>query len=209
MTGVESELARASRRLKSYRLLADCYYTPDEKLIEKLRGAGRWDGGTFSSLVRFVEGEEDLMTLAVDAAKLFVGPFELLAPPYGSVYLEDSRMVMGETTIDAEKLYISEGLKLELKEAPDHITVELEFLSYLNYLQVEALKANDWETATGYRAKQVDFLNEHVSRWVFRFGEKIERFSQTEFYKKVAYLTAEQIKEDLEDQDNAFKKRYV
>lgn len=203
MTRVESNLAPAGRRLASYRLLADCYYTPDENLLEKLRCAGQWDGGEFSSLVRLVETEEELTALAVDAAKLFVGPFELLAPPYGSVYLEKSRIVMGESTFDVEKIYVSEGLKLELKEAPDHIAVEIEFLSYLNYLQVEALKANNPETADGYRTKQLYFLNEHVSRWVFDFVEKVERFSQTEFYKRVAFLTAKHIKGDLEDQDNA------
>jgi len=194
---IEDNASRVSRRVGSYRLLADFYYPPDENLLEKLRTAGEWDGGRFSSLVQYIEGEEQIKSLAVDAAKLFIGPFELLAPPYGSVYLENSRVVMGESTIDAEKTYKDEGLNLELKEAPDHITVELEFMSYLNFQQLEALKASDTETAEGYRNRQLSFLNNHLSRWIFQFAEKVETFSHTEFYKRVAELTGEYIKEDI------------
>ena len=37
--------------------------------------------------------------MVVDYAALFVGPFELPAPPYGSVYLERSQRVMGDSTM--------------------------------------------------------------------------------------------------------------
>jgi len=36
---------------------------------------------------------EDLM---VDYAKLFIGPFDLLAPPYGSIYLDGQWLLMKE-----------------------------------------------------------------------------------------------------------------
>ncbi|MEX2442466.1 MAG: molecular chaperone TorD family protein [Alkalispirochaeta sp.] len=194
---VAAEVNLVSRRVTAYRLLADCFYPPDKNLLEKLRGAGEWNEARFSSLVQCFEREEGIESLAVDAAKLFIGPFELLAPPYGSVYLDNSRVVMGESTIDAEKLYINEGLNLELKETPDHITVELEFLSYLNFRQLEALKAADMESADGYRNKQQAFLNDHLGRWVFQFTKKVKDFSRTEFYKSVAVLTDEFIKEDI------------
>ena len=196
-TELDDKGTLASRRMASYRLLADCYYPPDNKLLEKLRSASQWDEGKYSSLAAIIEGEEDLKALAVDAAKLFIGPFELLAPPYGSVYLENSRVVMGESTIDAEKLYIDEGLNLELKEAPDHITIELEFMSYLNFLQVEALNASNMESAQLYRKKQLAFLDDHLGRWVFKFTENITTFSHTEFYKNVAVLTDALIQADI------------
>ncbi|MBM2831889.1 MAG: torD6, partial [Dehalococcoidia bacterium] len=41
---------------------------------------------------------------------LFVGPYRLLAPPYWSAYLEDARVVMGDSTMDVKNRYREEGL---------------------------------------------------------------------------------------------------
>jgi TorA maturation chaperone TorD len=41
-----------------------------------------------------------------------VGPFLVPAPPYGSVYLEDNRQLMGDSTIDVRRHYLSLGLDL-------------------------------------------------------------------------------------------------
>ncbi|UTW70898.1 molecular chaperone TorD family protein [Anaerobacillus sp. HL2] len=41
---------------------------------------------------------KDVTKLKVDFAKLFVGPFDVLAPPYSSVYLNEGRAVYGEST---------------------------------------------------------------------------------------------------------------
>ncbi|MFN2356106.1 MAG: molecular chaperone, partial [Desulfopila sp.] len=69
--------------------------------------------------------------LLVEYARLFVGPFELLAPPYGSVYLETGRRLMGDSTIAVQHMYTNAGLTLDVQEAPDHIALELEFMHYL------------------------------------------------------------------------------
>lgn len=80
--------------------------------------------------------------LAVEYARLFVGPFGLRAPPYGSVYLDNQRSVMGPSTMETIRCYEDEGLARddEFNELPDHIVVELEFMYYLSYRQVEALQ---------------------------------------------------------------------
>ncbi|HDH01197.1 MAG TPA: molecular chaperone TorD, partial [Nitrospirae bacterium] len=93
--------------------------------------------------------EEDL---CVEYAKLFVGPFELLAPPYGSVYLDDGGRVMGDSTMRVIEAYQKEGLSGndDFKDLPDHIAVEMEFMSYLIYKERETLERSDFDTANEY-----------------------------------------------------------
>ena len=189
---------QASRRMESYRLLADCYYPPEEELLMKLQASEGVFNGSLSSLVEKLERKESIKDIAVDAARLFIGPFKLLAPPYGSVYLEESGTILGDSTINAEKTYIGEGLKLELKEPPDHIAVELEFISYLVFLQIQALQDNDTKLADTYLGKQLSFLNRHLSHWVFDFAEKIVSNAQTEFYKNIGRQTRLFIRGELD-----------
>lgn len=70
--------------------------------------------------------EQDLM---IEYARLFVGPYSLIAPPYGSYYL-DGGIVMGETTVAVKQIYELAGVMLNenFKDLPDHIITELEFL---------------------------------------------------------------------------------
>ncbi len=48
--------------------------------------------------------------LKVEFSKLFVGPYKLFAAPYGSVYLDDERKVMGDSTLDVKNRYREAGL---------------------------------------------------------------------------------------------------
>ncbi|MBW1770891.1 MAG: molecular chaperone TorD family protein [Deltaproteobacteria bacterium] len=79
--------------------------------------------------------------LCVDFARLFVGPYALLAPPYGSVYLDGERKVMGDSTMDVCMRYAEVGLQLadHFKEVPDHIAAELEFIYFLILKEAEAI----------------------------------------------------------------------
>ena len=95
-----------------------------------------------TSVVQYDEEE-----LLVEYARLLVGPNELPAPPYGSVYLEEGRKVMGESTARVMEFYKAEGLSMneQFQNLPDHITAEMEFMYYLAYHEVEALEKNDRE----------------------------------------------------------------
>ncbi len=70
----------------------------------------------------------------------FLFLFCMLAPPYGSVYLERERTVMGESTLDVVRRYRQEGLDIsaDFHDAPDHITAELEFVHFLIFKALEA-----------------------------------------------------------------------
>jgi TorA maturation chaperone TorD len=73
----------------------------------------------------------DMTGLRVDYAALFVGPGQLLACPYGSVYLEGERRLYGDSTARLEQLYRKAGVRMSGEQVPDHIAVEFEFLHVL------------------------------------------------------------------------------
>ncbi|WP_416148887.1 molecular chaperone [Salipaludibacillus sp. HK11] len=141
--------------------------------VEKLKG-------TFEN--------EDLaksQTLLIDYAKLFVGPFNMLAPPYGSVYLEESQQIQGESTKHVERLYEIAGIEKvsEFHEPADHIVVEFEFVYYLYCMYIETNELN-------YLVLIKDFVNNHLGRWVLQFTDRIEEQATHEYYKQLSIITS-------------------
>ena len=192
-------LSREEYRGNSYKLLSECYYPPDEKLIEILNGLEKSRGRLHSEIARNVPELTDIESLKIDYSKLFVGPYRLFAPPYGSVYLEDTRRIMGNSTMDVMNKYREEGLDIGIKEIPDHIAIELEFMYLLIFKQVEAIRNSNSENAVSYLRKQKAFLESHLGLWVSEFASNIEANGQTEFYKNLARSTKLFINEDLKN----------
>ncbi|BCB96201.1 dehydrogenase [Dissulfurispira thermophila] len=180
-----------------YRLLSACFYQPDKSLfmqenllrnlVEALKRvcppasvfAEKMEG----SIVRYTD--EDLL---IDYAKLFVGPNELIAPPYGSVYLDRERRVMGDSTLKTMELYREAGLVIsdDFKELPDHVAIELEFMYYLVFKEVEALEKSDMDTAHKFIKMQQEFLNSFLGLWINPFCEKIKEGTDNKFYHSLA-----------------------
>ena len=115
-------LFQENYRRDSYKLLADCYYLPDEELIESLSNLDKSKGSLFSEIAESASLTSDIDALRIDYSRLFIGPYRLLAPPYGSVYLENTRRIMGNSTLDVRDKYADEGLRLDIKEDPDHLS---------------------------------------------------------------------------------------
>jgi len=195
---MEELLSKGEYRRNCYRVLADCYYLPDEGLIRTLNGLEKSSGNLQFALAESAPTPNAIEELTIDYSRLFIGPFKLLAPPYGSIYLENTARVMGDSTQDVKKRYAEEGLQVDLKEAPDHIAIELEFMYYLISKEVAAVLNGDTINATGYLRKQRDFLAAHLGIWLPDFAGNVSSNAETAFYRKLAGLTDSFVKEDLE-----------
>jgi len=193
---IEETVLKDCGRAAAYKVLAECYYLPDGKLLKTLDDVGKACGGFFSQVVRSAPKANDLDRHRVDYSRLFLGPFKLLAPPYGSVYLEDGKF-MGNSTFAARDLYEQEGLDIVLKDAPDHINAELEFMYFLVLKEAEARENSDLKEAAGFHDKQASFLQVHLGRWVRRFAHNIEGNTQTGFYRALGLATKNFVLEDL------------
>lgn len=184
-------------RRDCYKLLAACFYQPQKKLfldenvfavLGNLLTRVCPEAALFSEKMATSVVQYDEEELLVEYARLLVGPNELLAPPYGSVYLEEGRKVMGESTARVMEFYKAEGLSMneQFQNLPDHITAEMEFMYYLAYHEVEALEKNDREKALYFLNKQEDFLRTYLDGWVAPFCEKMRQGTENEFYQALA-----------------------
>lgn len=181
-------LAEAERRGNTYKLLSECYQTPDEELVSLLEDVESADWRLDADQIHD-QVPDDLESLRVDYAKLFVGPFEVLAPPYGSVYLENADRVMTESTIDVMNRYQSVGLDTEIDEPADHVAAELEFMYALIVREVEAIANDEYETAREYLERQRSFLHDHLGAWIDDFTAAVEENTETAFYEHLARET--------------------
>ncbi|MHC4457730.1 MAG: TorD/DmsD family molecular chaperone [Planctomycetota bacterium] len=173
---MQETLAHVYQRGNSYKLLSECYYLPDDNLLEKVGDAVQTNQ-FFAGLCNCIPSGFELESLKIDYAQLFVGPFKLLAPPYGSFYL---------------------GLDVVIKDTPDHIAMELEFMYYLVAKQTQATNEENLQGIQIYKQKQKSFLSSHLARWVPEFTANVQQNAQTEFYKKLAQLTEIFVQKDLD-----------
>ena len=195
-------------RADSFRLLAECYRLPSSELADCITDLEHNIATVCPEAALHVqkmmdefESTDTLEALTVDYARLFVGPYELLAPPYGSVYLDGERQIMGESTLEARNKYREEGLdtSTDFRDPPDHITAELEFMYFLILKETEAIGNSDIETTVRFIEKQRAFLREHLGAWVFDFADNTEKNAETGFYKNLARVTRTFIEQNFDE----------
>jgi TorA maturation chaperone TorD len=165
-----------------------------EKVLEKLTQSLKQvypRGSVFSKKMSKVFMGYSDEELSVEFARLFVGPFELKAPPYGSVYLDEGRRVMGDSTMEIVKLYHETGLVINdnFKDLPDHVAVELEYMYYLIFQEVEFLQSAQSDKAAHFVKYQRIFLDRFLGKWISAFCEKVHENTENEFYKLLSTCT--------------------
>ena len=143
--------------------------------------------------------------------RLFIGPDQLAAPPWASVYLGEEKIIFDEHTLKVRSFYRSWGLEsVELKRIPDdHIGLELEFMSALVGKAIDFLDQGQLSEANKALMAQDQFLNEHVLTWVKDYCFLLSRASTHPLYQGLALFTPlfleldkevlEEIKISLED----------
>jgi TorA maturation chaperone TorD len=126
--------------------------------------------------------------LTVEYTRLFLGPFEIKAPPYGSLYLDGEKKVMGDSTMEVIRFYEDAGLSRskDCRDLPDHIAVELEFMSYLIYQETAALEKSDFVTSLEMIKKQESFLDRFLGLWIVPFCGRIKETTDNRFYAALA-----------------------
>jgi TorA maturation chaperone TorD len=180
-------------RADCYRLLSACFYPPwelqgNEKLFYELAGLMERLCPGAAGFPAEMRKSFAAWDLPVDYAKLFVGPFELKAPPYGSVYLDGERRLMGDSTLRVISMYREAGISMDegFKEMPDHIAVELEFMHYLASKAAEGFEGSAQGGALTFVAAQKKFMDELLAPWVPAFCKQIRTEASSEFYKALA-----------------------
>lgn len=196
---IDRNLDAAQARADLCRFLAACYYEPmaafaEEGLFQSMTQAAERCDPELAAHTRALGAAfnaEDLQDLLVDYTRLFIGPADALARPYGSVWLERERELMRASTMDVAERYRAGGFTLadDFHELPDHIAVELEFLYVLLVRENQACVAGDANAEHRARELWHGFLAEHLGRWVKPFAEACRSGATTRFYRELGSLT--------------------
>ncbi len=191
-----TDVAEAREDLCRY--LAACYYEPapefaEDRLFESMQRAAEVLGPDLAAQARRV-GEafaaQDLETLLVDYTRLFLGPVQPLAPPYGSRWLSGETTLMQDSTLAVRELYRQGGFEIDdaFQDLPDHVAVELEFLYLLTFTENSQVRMADG-ALPATRSLRQRFLREHLGAWIVPFTQAIAAGAQTAFYRELATLT--------------------
>lgn len=202
----ETEMRVALAREDLCRLIAACYYEPEpvfaaEGLFDNLLAAARQVDEALLPHAQALEEafrSADTNALLLDYTRLFLGPMDILAKPYGSVWLDQEKTLMNDSTMAVIELYKDADFEIDedFKELPDHIAVELEFLYLLIFRENEALRAGDTTMIDQIRNLKRRFLDQHLGRWVNPFAAALRGNAQSAFYRKLADLTEMVVKQE-------------
>ncbi|NOG55926.1 MAG: hypothetical protein HND57_16630 [Planctomycetes bacterium] len=132
----------------------------------------------------WASGLDDRESLALAYARLFLGPFEILAPPYASFYLEPDQRIMGRVSMEVARFYAETGLHPAPgpREAPDHIALELELAYYLTH---QFITTGERE----YLQSRNDFVGGHMVTWLPAFASAVIRADAHDLYRSLAEMT--------------------
>ena len=200
----ETEMREKLAREDLCRLLAACYYEPEpafaaEGLFDNLLAAARQVDEAFVPHAQAM-GEAFRATAAqallLDYTRLFLGPMDILAKPYGSVWLDQEKTLMNDSTMALLDLHKEAGFEMdeEFRELPDHVAAELEFLYLLIFRENEALRAGDTTKHEQARVLKRRFLTQHLGRWIGPFAAAMHGNAQTDFYRQLADMTEKVVK---------------
>lgn len=118
-----------------------------------------------------------LEDLQAEYVRLFInGPGGVAAPPYASIYVQDSGLLRQQGYDEAVALYNKAGLEATVTdESPDHISIELAFLALL-------LDQQKYQAAGA-------FLQDHLCSWYPKFYARLMLAEPDPFYQLMAQVT--------------------
>ncbi|MHC4242207.1 MAG: TorD/DmsD family molecular chaperone [Planctomycetota bacterium] len=122
--------------------------------------------------------------LLVEYTKLFIGPFKTLVPPYSSLYFGNDTL-MNDETVWVINCYRKSGLEFneKIKDVPDHVTIETEFMYYLIHNEIKELDAGNRDKSFSFWENQQEFFEKHYKKWVPEFCAKVATETNNEYFK--------------------------
>jgi TorA maturation chaperone TorD len=189
----------AEERSNLHRFLALVYrQEPSVELLHRVRSPDLCNalaaaGVEFDDDVVYAEIGQLTENLGVEYTRLFLGPGKHV-PPYESVQVKEGSGVLRGPECQAVQRYIEKSgfvYNAEFSGLPDHISVELEFMSHLTRLEAEAWKRLDPSEAGKCLDHEDHFMTNHLGRWFLAFCDEVMDRTVSSFYREVARLTTE------------------
>jgi TorA maturation chaperone TorD len=207
MKTLAPELVELESKASLHSLLAQGFNYPDEKLVKGVQSGEFLDCMQesltvlgHSSLKNVIEScrkecvskksseAEVLLELERDYTRLFFASKPRLAYLFESVYREGK--LLQDSTFQIARLYSDAGLKLseEFRLPPDHIAVELEFLAFLVFKEIEGINNANKEQVEYARELQGLLISEHLRAFARNLAERVAEHARTTFYQTLAQV---------------------
>jgi len=134
--------------------------------------------------------EGSLLTLTASHRRLFGHTARGVVPPYETEYGTEALFQQPQEMGDLMGFYRAFGLTLNPTEheRADHISCELEFLTFLALKEAYALEHRDVPMLEQTREATRLFLRDHLARFVPVFTKKLAREARGGFYNALADL---------------------
>ena len=171
-------------KLFSYLFMGVRYNNKAKELLDKVKDKKYYD--IVKKITEMIDsGNKD--QLATEFTRCFINDYKhLKCPPYESWYRE--KTIYGKVVVDLYDIYSKYGIQ-PMKQLPDHISTEMEFLAYLYYL--------------GKEDEGKKFITDHLLKWVPQFIDDIEKYHYGEYTK----LLAEALRLFVDEIMNEIKKK--
>ena len=173
--------------LAQERVFDDVPFANDQPdVVKGLALLGAWTNASQGGLT-----SKAFDALQADYTHLFVGPGQVEAPPWESVYFHDEPLLFQEETLRVREWYARFGLQSELlhSEPDDHVGLELAFLAHLAGLGVSACEKGETENLSWLTSAQREFAAEHPSKWIPAWCDRVCEHARTDFYRGIALVT--------------------
>lgn len=113
-------------------------------------------------------------------------------PPYESIYSSaNEKQPNMAVTVSVKKEYADAGVVLpdDVKDQPDFVGLELDFMRYLTEKEAQAWKQQNRKGAFAFMEKEQTFLIDHILKWIPRFCDIMQEKASLGFYQGIAKLT--------------------
>ena len=117
-------------------------------------------------------------------AALVTGFVAVAAPAWGQVINEDLKLFAKD---GAQDDFFGLSIEQGAGELPDHVTTELEFMHFLTFKELVALRQS--EDAAPCRRAQADFLERQLVSWLPALEERLQKLEPPTFYVALVWLT--------------------
>ena len=198
----EERIAELEEMSSVYSFLSSVFLTlPDQAFMdslamlpqEKSASAGYNAIVAYAHEVADQDCEEALLELGRDRARLVRGANnEGIEPPYESLYL--GKGAQSNTTIGSiNRFFVDAGFeKVEgVREAPEQIGVEINFVGTLMERELAAVREGDLEAAGHWREVRGHFMGQHLGRWAGEYAKVLQERANTGFYRGIGLLVEE------------------
>lgn len=199
--GIFSSAFRSSIDLEKMRNFVETCSSDEGKNLSSLCGNFLTNSSEFTELKDYYlkaekDQENEELKYKVEYTHLFLLPEGV--HPYESVYRGKKKLLMDKPWEEVRKFYRRLGVIKDKDELhpEDHISTELGFMSFMSYLTLESL-IEDKDIIVLVKL-QVEFIENHLLKWVPQLKENIIENKYSDIYKPVILLVNDFINTDLE-----------